>query len=267
MKNVSRDLCVLSGKQASSTSLWPNFDFRKLPLSQTSRKQLAGIYENVRKSGNVTSSKSETSYTDFVVKNAYVPSRGLYVPIADDVFLTGKLPTFSEQLALNPSAFPQTPIPTQFFTNALLIPSSYGTPAFDADGADSPTVRVTNAGFLVVTVEFDCENREEFEQNLAWTRGANDDFRQSAFAGVDEKLCEFNDYRGYGIVFSGNRSLHFHFIFSTQHLLKCPWGAVAAVRGGEHQSRNSAVMANAHAIYWNYVSQVFSETVGSDLHP
>jgi hypothetical protein len=104
-----------------AASSWPDFNFRKLPLSQTSRKQLAAIYENVRRSGNVTSSKSKL-LTDFVVKNAYVPSRGLYVPIADDVFLTGKLPTFSEQLALNPSAFPQTPSPTQFFTNALLIP-------------------------------------------------------------------------------------------------------------------------------------------------
>ena len=245
---------------------WPAFDFRKLPLCQTSKKQLAGIYENVLKSEKVPSAKS-ILVRDFIVKNAYMPSSGVYVPIADDVYLKGKLPTLSEQLASNTSSFLLAPIPIQFFTNALLVPRGYGTSAFDADSLDSPTMRATNAGFLIVTVKSDCENREEFEQNLAWTRGTNDDFRLSAFARVDTKLCEFRDYRGYTIVFSDNRSLHFHFIFSTQHLLKCPWDADAASRGGEHQSIHSALMANAHRTYWDCVHEVFSQTLGPNLRP
>ena len=33
------------------------------------------------------------------------------------------------------------------------------------------------------------------------------------------------EYRGFSIVFSGNKSLHFHFIFSTEHLQNVPsWG-------------------------------------------
>jgi hypothetical protein len=92
-------------------------------------------------------------------------------------------------------------------------------------------------------------------------------FCLSPFARVDQKLCEFNDYRGYAIVFSGNKSLHFHFIFSTRHLSQCPWDADVTLRQGEHQSRHSALMENAHAIYWDCVSQVFSELLGGGLKP
>jgi hypothetical protein len=255
-----------NGQSPRSSPGWPEFDFRKLPLRDASRKQLAGIYENIRKTGNVPSSKL-TLVAEFIIKSAFVPKRGLYLPISDYVGLTGKFPTFSEQLALNGSLFPRAPFPTQFFTNPLLIPSGYGTLTFDENAADSPTMRVSNGGFLIVTIEFDCSSREEFEQNLAWTRGKNDDFRQSAFAQVDTKLREFNDYRGYTIVFSGNRSLHFHFVFSTRHLSKCPWDAHAGLRRGEDQSGHAALMANAHYQYWDRVSEVFSEKLGGNLQP
>ena len=244
---------------------WPDFDFRRLPLRDASRKQLAGIYENVRKTWSVPASKS--ALAGVIAKYAYQPKRGLYVPISDYVHLDGKLPVFSEQLALNGSSFPQVSFSAQYFTNTLLIPSGYGSFTFDKKAADSPTMRVSNGGFVIVTMEFDCLSREEFEQNLAWTRGKSDDFRLSAFAQVDTKLCEFKDYRGYTIVFTGNRSLHFHFIFSTRHLSQCPWDADAALRGGERQSGHAALMANAHNQYWDRVSEVFSETLCGSLQP
>jgi hypothetical protein len=254
-----------NGQSLRSSPGWPDFDFRKLPLRDASRKQLAGIYENVWKNGNVPATKS--TLVKLIVSNAYLPDRGLYLPVSDYVQLDGKLPVFSTHLALNGSSFPQEPFSTQYFTNPLLIPSGYGSFTFDKNAADSPTMRVSNGGFLIVTIEFDCSSREEFEKNLAWTRGKDDDFRQSAFAQVDTKLCEFNDYRGYTIVFSGNRSLHFHFVFSTRHLSKCPWDAEAATRGGEDQSGHAALMANAHNQYWDRVSEVFSETLGGSLRP
>jgi len=43
---------------------------------------------------------------------------------------------------------------------------------------------------------------------------------RSRFAEVDRGLARFKEYRGYTIVFTGNRSLHFHLIFSTKHLDK-----------------------------------------------
>jgi hypothetical protein len=210
---------------------------------------------------------TKSTLVKLIVSNAYLPDRGLYLPVSDYVRLDGKLPVFSEQLGLNGSSFPQEPFSTQYFTNPLLIPSGYGSFTFDKNAADSPTMRVSNGGFLIVTIEFDCLNRDEFEQNLAWTRGKNDDFRLSAFAQVDTKLCEFKDYRGYTIVFTGNRSLHFHFVFSTRHLSKCPWDAHPGLRRGEDQSGRAALMLNAHNQYWDRVSEVFSETLGGSPQP
>jgi hypothetical protein len=53
---------------------WPDFDFRKLPLRDASRKQLAGIYENVWKNGNVPAAKS--TLAKLIMNNAYLPDRG-----------------------------------------------------------------------------------------------------------------------------------------------------------------------------------------------
>jgi hypothetical protein len=138
-------------KYLAGNAKWPDFDFRKLPLRDASRKQLAGIYENVRKSGNVPAGK--LALTKLIVNNAYLPHKGLYLPISDYVSLTGKLPTFSEQLALTGSPLPGAAFPTQYFTNPLLIPSGYGTLTFDVGSADKPKMRVSNGGFLVVTME------------------------------------------------------------------------------------------------------------------
>ena len=41
---------------------------------------------------------------------------------------------------------------------ALLIPPGYGTASFDHRDAALPALRVTNAGFLAVTIEIDCKD-------------------------------------------------------------------------------------------------------------
>ena len=63
----------------------------------------------------------------------------------------------------------------------------------------------------------------ELEECLAWTRGGDGEFSRSRFAALDRELVRFKEYRGYTIVFTGNRSLHFHLIFSTKHLENAPW--------------------------------------------
>src|ERR1700722_13430492 len=97
----------VNGHSLRFSSGWPDFDFRKLPLRDTSGKQLAGIYENVRKGGKVPAGKS--ALAKLIANNAYLPDRGLYLPISDYVGLGGKLPTFSRQLALDGSPFPGAP--------------------------------------------------------------------------------------------------------------------------------------------------------------
>ena len=194
--------------------------------------------------------------------NIYDRDRGLYLPISDKLFLTGKLPDFSELDAALPISSPATPVWAAFFANPLTIPPGYEKVGFDPKTAAPPTLRLTNAGYLVLTAELDCDTTEEFEENLSWTRGRNDDFRQSLFAKIDAKLCKSKDYRGYCIVFSGHRSLHFHFVFSTEHLRNCPWDATAEERRDAPQH---ALMARVHERYWDRVIEIFSETVGRSL--
>ncbi len=248
----------------ASISDWPDFDFRSLPLDPNSRKQLAGIYDHVRASGSVPAHRSDL-LTGVIIPTIFVPERGLYLPAFGDIYLLRKLRAYSERFEASFATFPHGPVAVAFFSNALLIPPGYGTESFNRHDAAKPILRVTNAGFLVVTIEIDCETRDDFEQNLAWTRGRSGDFGNSAFAQVDAKLRRFEDYRGYTIVFSGNRSLHFHFLFSTAHLEQCPAGAAAAARCGENQPRQSALMCNAHTVYWDCAAGIFCETLGPSL--
>ena len=199
----------------------PDFNFLNLPLSQPARSQLAQIYKSVRKHANAA--RSRTSLLQLLVENAYDPIKGTYVPFTKGT-ASRKLPMASENLRYR-VGYPIDPFPHSYFTNGLVIPDGYGTKGFDKYKALSPISRATNIGFLVVTIELDCETREQFEETLASTRPEN----HPPFAAVDKELCRFKDYRGYSIVFTGNRSLHFHFVFSTQHLDNVPWQANLAI--------------------------------------
>jgi hypothetical protein len=80
-------------------------------------------------------------------------------------------------------------------------------------------------------------------------------------------LCEFKDYRGYTIVFSGNRSLHFHFVFSIEHLKNCPLNVPLAERvEGEHLYQ-AATLGRAHDTYWDSAKSIVCETLGGSLKP
>src|SRR5207342_1656301 len=109
---------------------------------------------------------------------------------------------------------PLKPFGAALFTNALVIPNGWRRPDFDPETAPAPRLRLTNIGFLIVTIEYDCETGDQFEEILSWTRGndGNGKTKTSAFSKVDQELCKQRDYRGYSIVLSGSRSLHFHFI-------------------------------------------------------
>ena len=75
------------------------------------------------------------------------------MPVAEDVWLDGKLPIHSEQLV--PTNLPTDPFPFPYFCNALTIPDGWGTESFDAQSIASPKDRATNTGFLIATIEFD----------------------------------------------------------------------------------------------------------------
>ena len=114
--------------------------------------------------------------------------------------------------------------PFCFFSNPLMLPEGYGQPDFGVGRALAPTLRATNAGFVVVTIEQDCHSRDQFEE-IASSTAATGRFRW-----VDAELRKYKDYCGYSVVFSGRRSIHFHFAFDTRQLIKAPFDANYAER-------------------------------------
>ena len=240
----------------------PEFDFRAVALLKSSREQLAKIYEAVLRGGKAASERS--GLRNLLIANSFDPKRGTYIPISPDVFLVGKLPVRSEQVPrLHHTRSPTFPFEAEYFTNALVIPKDYGTAGFDPDKAPKPRTRLTNIGFLVVTMEYDCKALDEFEENLSWTRGDPD---KIPFAKVDRELGKLRDYRGYCIVLSGSRSIHFHCLFSTEHLKNAPFDSNASHRLRTFQDE-SALLENAYQVYWDHTDAVFKHVLKPSLVP
>ncbi len=68
-----------------------------------------------------------------------------------------------------------------YFSNPLLIPEGYGEPGLDIRQAQPPTDRLTDAGRLVVTMEYDWVDVNQFNRNIDWFSGKNGDFGSGPF--------------------------------------------------------------------------------------
>jgi len=235
-------------------SSFPESDFNKTPLSRSARRQLAEIVRTISRPDGA----GRAGLRNLILRNVFDLNRGTYVPLAQNFYLKGKLPDVSRTLVGLSRSSDLVPFPAPLFTNVLLIPEGYGADGFRSSHAPKPLERATNIGFLIVTIEFDCRRPEQLEENLTWTRSANGDgdFFGSPFAELDWEFRRVKEYRGFSIVFSGNKSLHFHFVFSTEHLLNVPCGAVAEDRLQDFR-RASAVLHNAHKRYWDHVHDEF----------
>jgi hypothetical protein len=99
---------------------------------------------------------------------SFDPTRGVYVPFSETVYLLRKLQKPLVKIETLTAPINQ-PFPYTYFTNPLVLPDRYDAPDFEIEHAPAPKDRLTNAGFIVITSELDCERIEEFEQNLDWS--------------------------------------------------------------------------------------------------
>jgi hypothetical protein len=189
------------------TASFPKIDFNKTILSSGTRRQLTEVVRTISRPDGA----GRTGLRNLILRNVFDLSRGTYVPLAQDFYLKGKLPGVSRTLVGLSRSPVLVPFPAPLFTNALLIPPGYGGGSFHPDEAPRPLDRATNIGFLVVTIEFDCRRPEQFEENLTWTQSRNGDgdFFGSPFAELDREFRRVKEYRGFSIVFSGNKPLPF----------------------------------------------------------
>ena len=73
--------------------MWPDLNFRDLPLSLGARNQFAGIYEAVRANGIA---KGRSELLKMITEHAYAPDKGTYMPVSDRVKFKGKLTDVSK---------------------------------------------------------------------------------------------------------------------------------------------------------------------------
>ena len=225
-----------------------SFDFSKTSLSSRSRQQLTNITEAIRPRSKAAESRS--SLIRLIEAHRFDPGKGLYIPTSNDVEQPGKLPRIFERLS--PSGFPTSAFPRCFFGNALCVPRGYGSASLNEREVPKPKHRMANVGFLFVTIEHDCKMVDQLEEVLAWTRGGNGDFSKSPFADVDRELARYKDYRGYSVVFTGNKSVHFDLIFSTRHL---------------ENASNPNALYDAHNAYWDAATETFQSLLRPSLSP
>lgn len=236
---------------AKSPARTRNANFRAMPLAERVRHRLASIAESRHRYPD-----QKMMLVQRLLSCAFDQRRAVYVPLGSHPYLRGRLTEDFASLPQKVTADKGTPL--CFFGNPLMLPKGWGSAGFDIDAAEKPSLRATNTGLLVVTIEHDCKDRTHFE-DICESLAANGPFAQ-----IDRELRQYRDYDGYCVVLSGNRSLHFHFLFNTRQIAQVPH------EQAEHERRqchhvHAAVMSNVHQVYWNAVMETMDGQLGSPV--
>jgi hypothetical protein len=119
------------------------------------------------------------------------------------------------------------------------------------DEADlPPSERPHNAGFAVYTFEPDTD--------------ALDDQLRVIYSGllrhIDAELRRYRDYRGYEVVYSGGKSLHFHFCFDLRHLKHdLAISGNSSYRDNWTRDLPDSLLRPAYAACWDRLGAIFCQ--------
>ena len=135
----------------------------------------------------------------------------------------------------------QTIVPCGLFSNTL---------SWIDDAGLLPGERTFNAGFAVYTVESDSD--------------ALDGQLRAVYSGrlkqIDAELRRFRDYRGYEAVYSGGKSLHFHFCFDLRHLKReLVVNSNSSYRDNCTRDLPDCLLRPAYAASWDRLAVTFRE--------
>ncbi|MBJ7408878.1 MAG: hypothetical protein JHD15_00715 [Phenylobacterium sp.] len=113
----------------------------------------------------------------------------------------------------------------QYFTNPLrrVAPND---PAFH-----SPKDRVHLDRYVVLTMEYDVPDVAFFKQQLGWFRSTKNQLDSPIGNFVRSLRQQFRDFVGLNVTYSGAKSFHYHFVFTTD-LIRSGGDALCSVRNG-----------------------------------
>jgi hypothetical protein len=125
-------------------------------------------------------------------------------------------------------------------------------------GDTPPSERAFNAGFTVYTFEFDHTPLDD-QLSVIWS---------GKLKGMEAELCRFRDYRGYEAVYSGRKSVHFHFVFDIRHLKRD-----LIVTGNSSYQDNwtcdlpDTLLRSAYSVCWTRLAEIFGSIAEIDEAP
>jgi energy-coupling factor transporter ATP-binding protein EcfA2 len=122
----------------------------------------------------------------------------------------------------------------------------------------SPSQRTYNAGFAVHTFEPDSD--------------ALDAQFRVIYSGklkrIDADLRRYRDYRGYEVVYSGGKSLHFHFCFDLRHVKHdLAVGGNSSYRDNWTRDLPDNLLRPAYAVSWDRLAATFRDMTGLKPDP
>lgn len=240
------------------------FDFSSLLCSSNNRQSLRKIYKDVQSPKTTGAAERRLRLANLLTANSYDAKRGLYVPLSNDVRLDGKFPR--PLIKVPPLTAPLETHFYTYFTNPLVVPEGHDLQGFDIHQAPDTIDRLTNAGWIVATIEFDWESIEEFNRNLDWFSGKDGHFYLAPFADVDKELRRHHDYRGFCAVYGGRVSVHMHFVYDTTHLANAPYDADYRTRV-DHRPEIASIMKRTHRIVWGHVVECVMRTLAPSREP
>ncbi len=133
--------------------------------------------------------------------------------------------------------------------------------ADDEGGWDAPSERVMIGPFTIFTIEHDAPSdwpTEEriglLETQLSWFRKSGNGENSRAIYRLIEWARQFSDFRGVVANYSGNKSVHIHFIFYTGHILQHYPGLIDKLRP-------------AYSAAFGRLSYAFSELLPAAVKP
>src|SRR5690349_19277060 len=141
----------------TSATMTNLFDLYDLPfLSMDERRRLGGI-QHAR--SPQTKRRSGMALCNLLLDSRRNDAQGWYLPLSNSKYLKRKLTEFpSVPISIDPSLG----TPLLYFGNPLLLPEGQGKAGFCIEEAPQPIERVTNGGFLIVTLEYDPKNADQF---------------------------------------------------------------------------------------------------------